>query len=510
VIVGSNPTAPAMVLPGAGGGDTDLIHDHIAGPGDDDHLAGGSLALEEAIVLAAGKGTRMRSSLPKVLHVLAGKTMLGRVLDALEAAGFSCPLIVTGSDAEAIERVIGARGRSITQTEQRGTGDAARVAVAALPPYTTRILLVHGDEPLIPSDIYRQMLTVQAQTGAPVVLLTTRVRDTRGFGRVIRERGEPVALVQEVDLTPEQRAIDEVNLGAYVFDVAFLRRHLPALQAHEPKSEYYLTDVIAAAANERRTEDGSSVVAVTVPGGEEIMGINDLNQLEEATTATYRRTNRRLMAAGVTIINSATTFIDENVEIAADTIVHPFTMIAGPTQIGAGCTIGPGSRICASRIGRRCRIDSSTIEEAVVGDDVTIGPYAHLRPGAEIGAGVELGNYAEVKASVLGPGTRMHHFSYIGDASVGSNVNIGAGTITCNYDGTAKHRTVIEDGAFIGSDTMLRAPVTVGRSAVTGAGSVVTKDVPAGTTVAGVPARPRSGRNEPMECAEVESGESGA
>lgn len=459
----------------------------------------------------------MRSNRPKVLHILAGKTMLVRVLDALASAGFERPLVVLGEGAEAIESTIDSRGRCVMQPEQRGTGHAAAVALEALPPEKTRMLLVHGDEPLIAPDIYREMLAVQARTGAPVVLLTTRVRDTRGFGRVIRERGEPTALVQETDLTPEQREVDEVNLGAYVFDVAFLRRHLPSLQPHEPKGEYYLTDVIAAAAAERRNpgswrgaRDEPAVVAVTVPGGEEIMGINDLNQLEEATTALYRRTNRRLMAEGVSIINSATTFIDEDVEIAPDTIIHPFTTISGPTRIGAGCTIGPGSRILASQIGRRCHIVSSTIEQAIVDDDVTIGPYAHLRSGAEIGAGAELGNYAEVKASVVGPGTRMHHFSYVGDASVGRDVNIGAGTITCNYDGTAKHRTIIEDGAFIGSDTMLRAPVTVGRGAVTGAGSVVTKDVPAGTTVAGVPARPTPGRGGRVKRTEVESGESGA
>lgn len=227
--------------------------------------------------------------------------------------------------------------------------------------------------------------------------------------------------------------------------------------------------------------------------------MNDLIQLEQATAAVFRAVNHRLMTNGITIVNSATTFIGEEVEIDPDTTVHPFTTIEGASRIGTGSVIGPGTRIVSSRIGKRCRILSSTIEGAVVGDDVTIGPYAHLRPGADIGDGVELGNYAEVKASRVGAGSKMHHFSYLGDASVGRNVNIGAGTITCNYDGTVKHPTVIEDGAFIGSDTMLRAPVTVGRGAVTGAGSVVTRDVAPGSTVAGVPARPLSERNVEKE-----------
>ncbi len=220
------------------------------------------------------------------------------------------------------------------------------------------------------------------------------------------------------------------------------------------------------------------------------MGINDLVHLEEASAAIYRDTNRRLMRDGVTIVSSAATFIDDDVTIEPDTVIHPGAVIRRASRIGRGCTIGPGSHIVASQIGAHCTVLASTIEDSAIDNEVSIGPYAHLRNGARIGAGVELGNFAEVKASVVGPGTKMHHFSYLGDASVGSNVNIGAGTVTCNFDGMTKHRTIIEDGAFIGSDTMLRAPVTIGRGATTGAGSVVICDVEAGSTVAGVPARP--------------------
>lgn len=443
---------------------------------------------DEALVLAAGKGTRMRSNLPKVLHPLAGKPMLVRVLDALRAGGFPCPTAVVGYGAEAIEAAVGDRCRYAIQTEQRGTGHAALVGLDALPSTVRRVLLVHGDEPLIGPDLFRQMLEEQERTGASVVLLTTHVADTRGFGRVIRgAAGYPVALVQESDLTPEERAVDEVNLGAYVFDADFLRASLGHLQPHPPKDEYYLTDLIAVAAG--RSTDAPGVVAVTVPNGAEMMGINDLVHLEQATRVIYGQTNRRLMESGVTILDSASTFIDEEVHVEPDTVIYPFTMISGATHIGEACRIGPGAHILSSHIGERCRIVSSTVEMAHVGDDVSIGPYAHLRSGARVGSGAEIGNYAEIKKSTIGPGTKMHHFSYLGDAQVGANVNIGAGAITCNFDGVDKHQTVIEDGAFIGSDTLLRAPVTIGTGAFTGAGSVVTRDVPPGKVVAGMPAR---------------------
>jgi bifunctional UDP-N-acetylglucosamine pyrophosphorylase/glucosamine-1-phosphate N-acetyltransferase len=367
------------------------------------------------------------------------------------------------------------------------------------------VLLVHGDEPLIEPEVYRSMLELQHETGASVVLLTARVDDTRGFGRVIRnQEGDPIGLLQETDLSPDQRSIDEVNLGAYVFDACFLREHLARLQSHPPKNEYYLTDLIALAVEEGRP---GAVAAFTIGGGSDILGINDLVQLEQATRTIYRRTNRLLMESGVTIVDSASTFVDEEVQIEPDTVIYPFTIISGRTTIGRASQIGPGSRILSSQIGEGCQVVWSMVEESEVGDGVTIGPYAHLRAGARVGAGAEIGNYAEIKKSTVGAGTRMHHFSYLGDAQVGADVNIGAGTITCNFDGVAKHRTVIEEGAFIGSDTMLRAPVTVGKKAVTGAGSVVLKDVPAGSIVAGAPARiiREAPQDEPVESERCES-----
>jgi bifunctional UDP-N-acetylglucosamine pyrophosphorylase/glucosamine-1-phosphate N-acetyltransferase len=438
-----------------------------------------------AIVLAAGKGTRMRSHLPKVLHLVAGKTMIERVLDALAAVGFPNPVVVVGYGANQIRAAVGHRCRLVEQKEQLGTGHAAQVGLAFEPDVAGRVLVVHGDEPLIPESVFTDMLDVQRRSGASVVLLTTSVDDTRSFGRVVRDSaGVPVALPQQSELTEGQKQLSEVNLGAYVFDAAFLRRCVERFQPHAPKGEYYLTDIVAMAAT-----DGLKVEAVTLSGGETLMGVNDRTHLEQATQSLYRATNRRLMESGVTIVDTVTTFIDDTVRIDPDTVIHPFSYIRGDSVIGGSCAIGPHAHILSSHIGERCEILSSTVNDSVVGDDVRIGPYAHLRDGARIGDGAEIGSYSEIKRSTIGTGSRMHHFGYIGDALVGENVNVGAGVVTCNFDGVAKHQTVIKDGAFIGSDTMLRAPLTVGEDATTGAGAVVVEDVPPGATVAGVPAR---------------------
>jgi bifunctional UDP-N-acetylglucosamine pyrophosphorylase/glucosamine-1-phosphate N-acetyltransferase len=411
--------------------------------------------------------------------------MILRLLASLREAGFPHPTLVVGYGADRIAATVGSACRLVEQREQLGTGDAARVGVQSLPEAVGRIVLVHGDEPLIPAGVYARMMSAQRETGAPLVLLTTETDDTRGFGRVVRgSSGEVTSLVQEADLTAEQRALREVNLGAYVFDAAFLRDRVESLHPHPPKGEYYLTDLVAIAAQE-----GTPAIAVSIPGGEAVMGINDLVQLERATGFVYRATNERLMLSGVTIVDSAATWIDEDVEIGEDSILYPGTSISAGSRLGSGCRIGPGATIVASSIGDRCEILSSTVRDSDVGDDVRIGPYAHLRSGARVERGAEIGTSAEIKGSVVGARTKMHHFSYLGDALVGEDVNIGAGAITMNFDGAAKHQTVIEDGAFIGSDTMLRAPVRVGRGARTGGGSVILKDVAPGSVVAGVPGR---------------------
>lgn len=491
-IVGSNPAAPAIVSrshrvkPRRCFTHLDPIPTAARTRGSDDPVHLGQGLPPQAIVLAAGKGTRMKSSLPKMLHRVAGKPMLTRVLDTLRAAGFPHPVCVVGHGAEQIEAEIGPRCRYVLQEEQQGTGHAARVGLDALPPATRTLVLTHADEPLIPPHVYADMLDLYERTEAAVILLTTRVTDTRGFGRVIRDaQGQPQALVQEADLTPEQRGIDEVNLGAYILDAPYLRSILPTLHPHPPKGEYYLTDVVA-----RARRDGRRVEALEVAGGESMMGVNDLVHLEAATREIYRQTNRRLMREGVTIIDSTSTFIAEEVRIAPETVIHPFCILDGATTIGRGCQIGPGARITDTQIGHRCRVLDSTLTGVTLDDGVSVGPYARLRDGAHVGPDGYIGNYAEIKNARIGPRFRMHHFSYVGDADVGENVNIGAGTVTVNYDGLTKHRTVIGDNAFIGSGTMLRAPVVIGAGAKTGAGAVVTHDVAPGTVVAGVPARP--------------------
>jgi bifunctional UDP-N-acetylglucosamine pyrophosphorylase/glucosamine-1-phosphate N-acetyltransferase len=445
---------------------------------------------DAAVILAAGKGTRMASQLPKVLHPLAGIPMIVRVLRILTETGFPHPTVLVGYGGDQVRATVGDGCRYVDQGEQLGTGHAAQQLLAALPAGIRRILLVHGDEPLLPTNTLRRMLEIQSQTGAPVVILTTMVEDTRGFGRVVRDaQGSPIGLPQQSELTAEQQLLREVNLGAYVFDAAWLREALGRLQPHPPKGEFYLTDVISIAAEGAENGSNPPVEAVTIEGGVEFMGVNDQMQLEEAGRIVYRRTAVRHMLAGVTIVNGATTFIGDDVQIAPDTVIYPFTMLDGLTTIGAGCRIGPQAHVVDSHVGRGSRIVASTLESAHVGEGVTVGPYAHLRAGAHIGDRAEIGNYAEIKQSSIGPGTKMHHMGYIGDAEIGAGVNIGAGVITGNYDGRNKFRTAIEDDAFVGVDTMLRAPVRIGRGAVTGAGAVVLHDVAPGTVVAGVPAR---------------------
>ncbi|MGH2443598.1 MAG: bifunctional UDP-N-acetylglucosamine diphosphorylase/glucosamine-1-phosphate N-acetyltransferase GlmU [Chloroflexota bacterium] len=435
------------------------------------------------LILAAGKGTRMRSNLPKVLHLLAGKSMLQRVLDSVP--NDIPPLVVIGCRGDLIRQALGDRCEYVEQGEYLGTGHAVKVGVEHLPAGSGQVLIIHGDEPMIDSRVYTEMLETQQKNGSAIVLLTAEVENTLEFGRVVRTpEGMPKDLVQHNDLTTEQQLLREVNLGVYVFDLQFLWRTLPGLLPHPPKGEFYLTDLVGVAHGE-----GSRIDAVRVEGGDDLMGINDLVQLERAAQSIYRKSNRRLMEQGVRILDSASTFIDDDVTIEADTVIHPFSVISGATRIGGDCIIGPNAIVRSSQIGNGCTVLASTLEQATVGDHVRIGPYAHLRAGSCIASGAEIGNYTEIKNSTIGHDTRIHHFGYIGDADIGDRVNIGAGTVTCNYDGVRKHRTIVEDGAFIGSDTMLRAPVTIGKHASTGAGSVVTHDVEAGTTVQGVPAR---------------------
>lgn len=437
-----------------------------------------------AVVLAAGKGTRMKSNLPKVLHPLLGKPMLAYAVAAAQEAAGAPPVVVVGHQAERVRQAFAATGvRFVVQDPPLGTGHAVQQAQQAAQD-ARWVLVTNGDMPLLRGETLRRLVEAQRTHAGPITMLTVAAEDPRGFGRVVRdEQGFVRAIVEEADATPEQKAIRELNVGAYCFDAAWLWAHLPRLPL-SPKGEYYLTDLIGLAVAE-----GHSVQALTLDDPTEAIGVNTRVHLAEAVRVLQRRIHEHWMLAGVTIVDPDRTYIESTVTLGQDTVVWPDTYLLGETHIGEGCEIGPHTYIRDTRVGQRCKIFASVLEEAVVEDEVDIGPYGHLRKGAHLARGVHMGNFGEVKNAYLGPGTKMGHFSYIGDATIGAGVNIGAGTITCNYDGMRKHHTTIEDGVFIGSDTMLVAPVRLGKGARTGAGAVVTKDVPSFTLAVGVPAR---------------------
>jgi bifunctional UDP-N-acetylglucosamine pyrophosphorylase/glucosamine-1-phosphate N-acetyltransferase len=448
-----------------------------------------------AIVLAAGQGKRMRSRLPKVLHPLAGRPMLEHVLGSLAAAGVEHRVVVTGHGGDLVEAALGSHAVTARQDPQLGTADAVRVGLGRVPRSVRHVIVTMGDVPLLPAELFQQLLREQAEGDATIALLAARLDDPSGYGRVLRAPdGTAQSVVEDRDADAATLASDEVNAGTYCFDAAWLRANVGQVRA-SPSGEYYLTDLVALAA-----ESGRRVAVVVAPRAELTIGINDRVALAAVEGLLRTKIAERHMRNGVTIVDPLTTRIDAAVEIGADARIEPWTIISGASVIGPDTVIGPHTQVHDSEIGARTMIWGSIVEESTVAEDVLIGPYSHVRPGCQIGPGCRIGNYAELKQSILGPGTQQHHFSYLGDAEIGEQVNIGAGTVTANFDGSEKHRTVIGDGAFIGVDTMLRAPITVGAGARTGAGAVVTRDVPAGKTVVGMPARPiearrRSSRN---------------
>ena len=437
-----------------------------------------------AVVLAAGQGTRMRSSLPKVLHPLAGRPMLEHVLASLAAAGIEQPVVVVGHGAEQLEAVLAGRITTVRQEAQKGTADAVRAGLAEVAEGTRQVVVAMGDAPLVPAALFEELLRAQSAGDACVALLVSRPSDPTGYGRIVRGADGGVrAIVEERDADPQTRALGEVNAGVYCFDGGWLRANIGAVPA-SASGEHYLTDLVAMAA-----AAGGQAVVVSAPRAELAMGINDRSELAAAERIMRSEITERHMRAGVTIVDPPSTFIDADVEIGEDARIEPWTILAGTTVIGPEAVIGPRAQVVDSRIGPRSVVWASVVESSTVAEDVEIGPYSHLRPGCEIGPRCRIGNYAELKMARVGAGTQIHHFSYLGDADLGEGVNIGAGTITANFDGSVKHRTTIGDGAFIGVDTMLRAPVNIGPGARTGAGAVVTRDVPEGVTVVGMPAR---------------------
>jgi bifunctional UDP-N-acetylglucosamine pyrophosphorylase/glucosamine-1-phosphate N-acetyltransferase len=448
------------------------------------------------IILAAGQGKRMRSDLPKALHPLAGRPMVRYVLDVartLEPAGL---VAVVGHGANLVREALGAQVGYAVQAEQLGTGHAVQQA-RFLADKARTVLVIYSDTPLIRSETLHRALAQHETTGAAITILTFRPGDPVGYGRVVRDPiSESIrSVVEDSGPTGEQQSINEVSSGVLFFRDEWLWPNLDRLQAHED-GESCLTDLVAVA-----SEQGELVGALHLEDPLEAIGLDHRASLARAEAEMRRRINQRWMFAGVTLVDPGATYIDADVEIGTDTTIWPGSLLQGQTHIGPRCTIGPGAVIRDSTIGSDCRVELSVVEQAVMEDGSNIGPFGHLRKGAHLGAGAHMGNFGEVKNSYLGPGAKMGHFSYLGDATVGAGANIGAGTITCNYDGQRKHPTEIGEGAFIGSDTMLVAPVRVGKGAKTGAGSVVTRDVPAGEVAYGVPARikPTSPGEEPEE-----------
>ncbi len=410
--------------------------------------------------------------------------MVMRAIETAEMVSADKPVLVVGYSAEDVRGAVGDRARYVTQSEQRGTGHAVMQAESTLKGKVEIVAVLHCDMPLVRAETMRQLIEMQRQNSGPITLLTLNTRDVREFGRIIRnDKGWIVDIVNETEATPEQMKISELNAGVYAFNAAWLWKNLSRLTP-KAKNELYLTDLIQIAADQNLP-----VVGVECSDLDEVIGVNNRIQLAQAETAIRRRVARHWMIEGVTLLDPATTYIDEDARIAADTIIYPNTHILGQSTIGPYCQIGPNSVIRDSQIGQRCVINSSLVEQATIEDDVDIGPYAHLRNGAYLEAHVHMGNFGEVKNSRLGAGTRMGHFSYVGDSEIGEDVNIGAGVVTVNFDGERKHRTVVGDHAFIGSDSMLIAPLTVAENARTAAGSVVTHDVPEGHIAVGVPAR---------------------
>ena len=438
------------------------------------------------VILAAGMGTRMKSKVPKVLHTIAGRPMVMHVLDAVAGLVDSKPILVIGHGAEAVQQAVGDAATYVVQEQRLGTGHAVLQARQAAQGCADTVLVVYADMPLLLPDTLRSLVEAHRRHAGPITMLTCIHDDAMGFGRIVRNaQGHVVGIVEEVQASPEQLAIKELNPGVYCFNGEWLWDHLPQLPL-SPKGEYYLTDLIHMAVAE-----GQAVEAIVVRDPVETLGVNDRVHLAQVEGIMRQRIRERLMRAGVTMVDPGSTFVDTLVQVGQDTVLYPNTHLQGDTCIGADCHVGPNTIVRDSAVGDRCRLLAAVIEEAVIGNGVSIGPFAHLRKGAHLADDVHLGNFGEIKNSYLGPGVKMGHFSYLGDATIGPNVNIGAGTITCNFDGVSKQKTVIEEDAFIGSDTMLVAPVKVGARSKTGAGSVVTHDVAPDTTVMGVPARPK-------------------
>ncbi len=429
------------------------------------------------IILAAGESKRMRSRRPKVLHPLCGRPLIQYPVAVARALGGKIVLVV-GRAGDEVQAAVGQAADLVyvEQKERRGTGHAVLQTRATCPDPQGTILVLPADQPLMSEPMLRGLVEHHRASGAAATLLTACFEDPTGYGRVIRENGRPTAIVEHRDATAAQREIDEIATSVYCFDATCFWPALDQVTPHNEQGEYYLTDVIGILRREDRR-----IEAVVAPDPRECLGINDRKQLAQLAAIQRGRILDRLMADGVTVLDPATTYVDDTVAIGPDTVLYPGVVLEGATAIGAECVVSTGCQVSASRLADRVLLKPyCVVTEAVVEEGAQLGPFCHLRPLSHVGPGAKIGNFVELKKSKIGRGAKVPHLSYVGDAQVGAGANLGAGTITCNYDGVNKHETVIGAGAFIGTNASLVAPVTIGEGAYVAAGSVITKSVPPG------------------------------
>ena len=425
-----------------------------------------------AVILAAGEGTRMESELPKVLHKLCGRTMIGHVLEALQPAAENNTVII-GHRAEEVRKSIGEDFTFAYQLQQRGTGHAVAQALDYIPE-KGEVLIVCGDTPLLTSDIFKELLAFHREEGCAAAVLTADMEEPFGYGRIIRDKtGKVIKIIEEKDASPQERQIKEINTGTYCVEANLLKEALTLISNDNVKGEYYLTDLVQIL-NDRHHK----VSAFKIDDFFLAQGINTRVQLAEAETVLRRRINEKLMLQGVTMMDPSSTYIDIDVQVGRDTVIMPQTMIQGVSSIGERCVVGPQSRVVDSALGDEVTFQNSIILESVVEDGANIGPFAYIRPESRICRGAKIGDFVEIKKSRIGAGSKVPHLSYVGDTTVGQGANLGAGTIIVNYDGVAKHSTVVEDGAFVGCNSNLIAPVVIGQGAYVAAGSTISDDVP--------------------------------
>jgi bifunctional UDP-N-acetylglucosamine pyrophosphorylase/glucosamine-1-phosphate N-acetyltransferase len=426
----------------------------------------------KAVILAAGAGTRMKSNLPKVIHKIIGKPMIDYAIEAAIQAGATKVCVIVGHKSELVEAAVNYDVEFVYQEEQLGTGHAVMQATDFIGD-DGNVLILFGDTPLVTSDTLKEMVNYHRERGNAVTLLSTNVEDPFGYGRIIRDENQNfVKSVEHKDATEEEQKVREINSGMYCFSSKHLLEALKTLDNHNAQGEYYLPDTLISI-----MEKGLKVGAMVTEKYEDILGVNSRVDLARATQIMKNRINQQHMLNGVTMIDPDNTYISPDVTIEMDTIIYPNTMIEGKSSIGAGAMIGPNAKIVDSQIGDESVIDQSTVLNSVIGNSTMVGPYAYIRPNCQIGNQIKIGDFVEVKNATIGDHTKVSHLTYIGDADVGCFVNFGCGTVVVNYDGVEKHRTTIEDHAFIGCNTNLVSPVKVGENAYTAAGSTITKEV---------------------------------